>query len=427
MSSLDQQIKYTLKITPKNAKVKPMNKALSAKINSLPQKPGAYLFKDKTGRLLYVGKAIKIKNRVKSHFERLLPAQINALSQKSSMAGDRRETPNRKPHSLEISPRLPGEGWLLKVADIDFVIAANEKEALLLENELIKKYLPKYNIQWRDDKSYFWTDITDEEWPRIKIVHYLKTKNQKLKTNLIGPFTSGTELKRVLRALRKIFPYRTCKNSFNKPCLQWHLNLCPAHDPNLLPERSRRQIADPSTRSALSGNKIFYLESLTTLKQFLRLYANQPIRIEAYDISNIQGTNAVGSMIVFKGAKPDKSQYRKFKIKTVRGANDIAMLKEVLRRRLTHTEWPLPDIILIDGGRAQLNAAIAIISNQLPKTAIVALAKQEEEIYTIYSSRTLRLAALPISLRLTFQAIRNEAHRFAISYYRKLHRKTFKK
>ncbi|HRY52672.1 MAG TPA: GIY-YIG nuclease family protein [Candidatus Portnoybacteria bacterium] len=347
-----------------------MNNKLSAKINSLPQKPGVYLFRDKAGRLLYVGKAIKIKNRVRSHFSK------NSDIYKGDL--------------------------IKKIANIDFVIAANEKEALILENELIKKYLPKYNIQWRDDKSYFWVDFTRDEWPRLKIVH-----KANLSSEAQGPFTNGTELKQTLRALRKAFPFRTCKNAYNKPCLQWHLNLCPAHN-NRLP-------------------LIAYRRSLDSLRQFLRLYANQQIRIEAYDISNIQGTNAVGSMVVFKGAKPDKSQYRKFKIKTVRGANDIAMLKEVLRRRFAHAEWPLPNIMLIDGGRAQLNAAIAIARSQLPKTAIVALAKQDEEIYTIYSSKALRLIALPISLQLAFQAVRNEAHRFAISYYRHLHGKSFKR
>ena len=132
-------------------------------------------------------------------------------------------------------------------------------------------------------------------------------------------------------------------------------------------------------------------------------------------------------MIVFKGSKPDKSQYRKFRIKTVAGANDIAMLKEVLRRRLNHTEWLLPDLILIDGGRAQLCAAVAALNAKRLALSVIALAKKEDELYTVYSNKTLRLSALPINLQLTIQAIRDEAHRFAISYYRKLHRKNIRK
>ncbi len=426
-----------------------MNKKLAARIKSLPQKPGAYLFQDAGGHFLYIGKAINLRNRVKSHF----------VKNSGAFKGD----------------------LMKNVADIDFIITTDAKEALILENELIKKYKPRYNIQWRDDKSYFWVNFTADEWPRVRIVH----KNTLIRhpehsegspanagrhkvgdssayglgiTNTpIGPFTNGTELKQVLRALRKILPYRTCKNPYDKPCLQWHLGLCPAHG-GVSRSANRQSSIDPPQPSFLKeGGAVFFQKtarvdlkiyrqslntyhlSLNVLSQLLRLYANEPLRVEAYDISNIQGANATGSMVVFKGFERDRSQYRKFRIKTVRGANDIAMLKEVLRRRLNHAEWPLPDLILIDGGRAQLNAANLAYSkwqiangklnSALPYAisysplAIIALAKKEEELYTIYSNKVLRLGALPTDLRLLFQAIRDEAHRFAIFYYRKLHRR----
>lgn len=373
-----------------------MNKKLAAKIQLLPQKPGAYLFKGPAGQILYVGKAIKLKNRVRSHF----------VKNNGVFKGD----------------------LIKNTADIDFILATDEKEALILENELIKKYKPKYNIQWRDDKSYFWVSFTADEWPRVQITHKRSAIGHRLSaiSQLLGPFTNGTELKQVLRALRKILPYRTCKNPYDKPCLQWHLGLCPAH-----------KSINSKQSTINNGSPLYtYRSSLNTLRQFLRLYANEPIKIEAYDISNIQGANATGSMVVFKGFKRDRSQYRKFKIKTVRGANDVAMLKEIIRRRLNHNEWPLPDLMLIDGGQAQLNAANLAHSewriadsrskpdaiSQSP-LAIISLAKRDEELYTIYSNRVLRLSTLPVDLRLLFQAIRDEAHRFAISYYRKLHRK----
>lgn len=306
----------------------------------------------------------------------------------------------------------------------------------MLENELIKKYQPRFNIQWRDDKSYFWVVFTDDEWPRVQIVHYkkLQTKNYKLKTDLIGPFVNGRELKSLLRALRKILPYRTCKNPYSKPCLQWHLGLCPAHK-NINPPQSSftKGGSSPLLKRGVRGDLKNYLNSLNALAQFLKLYAGEPIRIEAYDISNIHGNWATGSMIVFYGDKPRKSDYRRFKIKTVRGANDVAMLKEVLRRRLEHPEWPTPDLILIDGGIAQLHAAKLITKNYKLKTTLVALAKREEEIYTEYSlpagrhgDKSLKLNTLPPFLRFSFQAIRNEAHRFAIFYHRHLHGKEFR-
>jgi excinuclease UvrABC nuclease subunit len=252
----------------------------------------------------------------------------------------------------------------------------------------------------------------------VEVVHKnkFKIKNLKFKIDGIGPFVSGRELRRVLRVLRKIIPYRTCKNPYEKPCLQWHLGLCPAHKPN-----SKFKVQS-------SKSRINYLNSLNALSQFLRLYAGEPIRIEAYDISNIQGKYATGSMIVFYGEKPEKSDYRKFRIKTVSGANDVVMIKEVLKRRLAHPEWPYPDLILIDGGKAQLSAAKFIIHDSKFMIPVIALAKKEEEIYTEYSlpavrhgAKPLKIKRLPESLRLTFQHIRDEAHRFAIFYYRYLH------
>jgi len=368
-----------------------MVKKLKIKIKQIPQKPGAYIFKDKAGRILYIGKAVNLKNRIRSHFSK----------QTNTFKGD----------------------LIAKITDIDWIETDDEKQAYLLENELIKKYKPRYNIQWRDDKSYFWVMFSDEEWPRVEIRHKFKvrssklkvkskslTNNLKLKTDLVGPFVNGRQLRQLLRALRKVLPYRTCKNPYEKPCLQWHLGLCPAHDTSLKLEVKSLKLKK-------------YLNSIYTLSQFLRLYAGEHIRIEAYDISNIHGVWATGSMIVFYGDKPQKSDYRKFKIKTIAGANDIAMIKEVLKRRFGHPEWPYPDLILIDGGQAQLNAAKLEVRSRKLEVSVFALAKTEEEIYTEYSDRTLKLKTLPTELKLIFQAIRNEAHRFAIFYYRHLHRR----
>ncbi len=347
--------------------------------------------KDKTSRLLYIGKAANLKKRVKSHFN--------------------------KNSEIFLSR------FIDKVYDIDWIKTDNEKQALLLENQLIRKYQPRYNIQWRDDKSYFWVFFTPDEWPKVEVTHQNKFKVQslKFKVDAIGPFVNGRELKKVLRALRRIIPFRTCKNPYEKPCLQWHLGLCAAHNPSS--KFSIRAVGSTSQSGKVQSLKLKknYLNLINTLSQFLRLYAGEPIRIEAYDISNIQGKYATGSLIVFEGDKPKKSDYRKFRIKTVAGANDVAMIKEVIGRRLKHSEWPHPDLILIDGGIAQLNAAILKIKNLKFKIPAVALAKQKEEIYTEYSTKPLALNRLPQPLGLIFQAIRNEAHRFAIFYYRYLH------
>ena len=373
-----------------------MTMTIKKQFKKIPKKPGVYLFfakgesasgrKDTTGRIVYIGKAIDLKKRVQSHF-----------SKKSASYGVL---------------------FVDKVSDIDWIKTKNETEAMLLEDQLIKKYKPRYNIQWKDDKSYFWVVFSNDEWPRVQIVH--KPQVTSGQHSPVGPFVNGRQLRQALRVLRKIIPFRTCKNPYEKPCLQWHIGLCPAHKPssNFKVPRPRPSLAEGGQSSKSRSN---YLNSLNMLSQFLRLYAGEPIRIEAYDISNIQGKYATGSMIVFYGNKPSKSDYRKFRIKTVQGANDVAMIREVLKRRLAHPEWPYPDLMLIDGGIAQLHAARIQISSYKLQLPMIALAKRQEEIYTEYSQKTLHLSKLPESLQLTFQYIRDEAHRFAIFYYRYLH------
>ena len=262
-----------------------------SKISQLPKTAGIYAFK-KNKAILYIGKAKNLRERVKNHTDLL-----NLTKQ------------------------------------VDYIKTDSENAALILEAKLIKKYQPKYNVAWRDDKNYFYVGITQEAFPRVFITHQIKIKSQKskFKIDYVGPFVDGRALKQALKELRKYSPFRTCKTLPKKPCLWFHLGRCPA--PCLL------------------------------LSQ----------RIEAYDISNIQGKLATGSMVTFVKGKPDKNLYRRFKIKMAGQPNDTAMIKEVLQRRLKHTEWGLPDLILIDGGRAQLNAALSTT-----KIPVMALAKKKK-------------------------------------------------
>lgn len=173
----------------------------------------------------------------------------------------------------------------------------------------------------------------------------------------------------------------------------------------------------------------YHSKTLSELKDVLRL-KNLPHRIEAYDIANIQGKYAVGAMVVFDNGKPDKNEYRKFKIRTKESPDDIAMLKEVLTRRFNHPEWPAPDLILVDGGKAQLNAARSAINYRLSmidNIPIIALTKNKKhqgtKIFVSGRKNTIPLSPLPVSVKNLMLNIDSEAHRFAISYYRKLHRK----
>ena len=302
------------------------------KIEGLPGTAGVYCFKN-GGKILYIGKAANIKERVKQHKD-----------------------------LLELAGRM------------GYIKTDSEIEAFLLEAKLIKKYQPKYNVVWKDDKNYFYIGITKEEFPRIFITHQTKDKN----TEYVGPFVDGKELKQSLKELRKRSPYRTCKILPKKPCLWYYLGQCLA--------------------PCLFGSQ----------------------RIEAYDVSNIQGQEATGSMVTFINGKPEKNFYRRFKIKLTNKPNDVAMIKEVLSRRFNHPEWGLPDLILIDGGKAQLNAAILIAKRCKLKTKTMALAKKENELYIEGKKKPILLKSLPREIFNLILQLRDEAHRFAIAYHHKL-------
>ncbi len=433
------------------------------KIKNLPKNPGVYCFK-KGREILYIGKATNIRERVKNHFQQ---------------------------------PSFRSGLVLNQVKHIAFIKTDSEIEALILEANLIKKYQPKYNVIWKDDKNYFFVAKTKEDFPRIFLTHQpkLEIRNWKLEINYVGPFVDGGALKQTLKVLRKVFPYRTCKTLPNRPCLWYQLDRCPA--PCLLnsllgkqPYRLRKSISlrkecqgnarnlmkilqgkknqaiinlrkemkkasklqdfekaakirdqVPALEKVLAHAKIF--ESVDVKHQRLQIQKilqkilktkREISRIEAYDISNIQGEAAAGSMVIFIDGTPNKNFYRRFKIKIAGKPNDIAMLKECLTRRLGHPEWPYPDLILIDGGHGQLNAAQSVVKyetqntkylpvRQAGKIQTMALAKKENKLYIEGQKEPLLLKELPREIFNLILQLRDEAHRFAISYHRKLRKR----
>ena len=355
-----------------------------------------------------------------------------------------------------------------RVKQVGYIKTNSEIEALILEAKLIKKHQPKYNIVWKDDKNYFYVEITNEELPRVFLTHQIKFKNQNAKCKItiqnakfIGPFVEGTSLKRTLTYLRKVFPYYTAKSHPKGSCLWCSLKLCPGPNPN----RKEYQKNIRNLVAVLKGKSKSVLINLKKVMKELSLVQNYEKaakvrdqisqlekviahsriiepgwltetkvakpelklgRIEAYDISNIQGKEATGSMVVFMGGKPDKSQYRKFKIQIAGKPDDIAMIKEVLDRRLKHPEWPYPDLILIDGGKAQLNAAIKVksqkskVKSAIQNSKVMAIAKKKNELYMEGRKNPVLLKTLPREMFNLILQLRDEAHRFAISYHRKL-------
>jgi excinuclease ABC subunit C len=408
-----------------------------------------YCFKNK--EILYIGKAVNIRERVKNHFQQ---------------------------------PGFKESIFLYKTEKIGFIKTNSEIEALILEANLIKKYQPKFNVMWRDDKNYFFVGITNGDFPQVFITHQIKNKN-----NYIGPFVDGKALKQTLKILRKIFPYRSCKHLPRKPCLWYQLDRCLA--PCILISGAGSQIPSAQTKikremkanvrsifeilkgrenevlrklkkemKAVSRNqdfekasslrdKIFALEKAIshsripifeeinlekkdaiikwaeTQKNLQKLFKTRGSfsRIEAFDISNIQGLEATGSMVSFFKGKPDKNSYRKFKIKNQGKPNDVAMIKEVIGRRLNHKEWPYPDLMLVDGGISQFNAAKSVIKNK--KILIAAISKTENKLF-IKKGRMILLKTLPRKIFNLILQLRDEAHRFAIAYHKKLRQiKTF--
>ena len=416
------------------------NKKLRQKLNKLPKSPGIYFFKNNKKEIIYVGKATRLKERVRQYFSTREPGErVAALKE--------------------------------EIADISWQKCQSEIDALIEEAKNIKKYRPKFNVLLRDDKNYFFVAITKETFPRIFITHQ---PAKIFKADFIGPFTEGKSLKQVLKILRKIYPYCACKTHAKRPCLQYHLGLCLG--PSIHPERKKairqnisaiKQILNGKRQTLLKKmksqmmesakkenfikaeelkNKIKSLENIFAHRLFLGVDSSQQTqaqrwdkaksslqiflksekeihRVEGYDISNIGGQYAVGSMVVFENGEPNKSQYRKFKIKySGTEPNDPKMMAEILTRRVKHTEWPAPDLIIVDGGITQLNAARSVLPKSQP---VISLAKKEEEIYAP-NRPPIHAAQLGNETKLFLQHLRDEAHRFAIAYHRKLRSASFK-
>ncbi len=347
----------------------------------------------------------------------------------------------------------------------------SEIEALIEEAAAIKHFRPKYNIVFRDDKQYLFVGFSREKFSKIFTTHQRKSAFAKASADYVGPFTEATSLKIVLKSLQKIFPYCTCREWHKRPCQRYEigrcLGICCADWKFFADAKERKQNYKTNIRAIkniLKGKRqdvlknlekemhgfsrernfeearkirdqIWALENifkhapiikreldperqkaLVLAKELLGL-ADIPGRIEGYDISNLQGKNAVGSMVVFSEGTPKKEDYRLFKIRYKKTPDDTAMLQEVLMRRLKHDEWILPDLFLIDGGLGQLNAAKQVLGLYQLKIPVVSLAKREEELW-LSPKKKFPLKRLSPALLYLFQNIRNEAHRFAINFHR---------
>lgn len=399
-------------------------------IKKMPESCGVYMMKGAAGDVLYVGKAKNLKKRVSSYF------------QASRALGERIES------------------LIRQVMDISYIPTSTEAEALIYENGLIKQLSPKYNVALRDDKSYPLLKLTvNEKFPRL-IMTREKNKDGAV---YYGPYTSAKLLKEALKILQELFPLRTCNKMPKKECLQFHIEQClgPCVGKineerynnlveqlklflegrrmellKLLSDRMKELSKDErfeealecrgrlETLSAVKEDRISYrpTDELEELKDILGIKEKLE-RIEAFDISDIMGEEACGSLVYFHKGKPDKNEYRRFKIKTISGMDDYSMMREIVRRRFTRSlaeGKALPNLIVIDGGKGHLAVAVDELEKlNLDNIPVIGLAKEFERIYAKDRKDPIILPKESKALHL-LERIRDEAHRFAISYHKKL-------
>ena len=431
----------------------PASEQIRKKVGALPHKPGVYLMKDRFGTVIYVGKARDLRKRVSTYFQ-----------------------PSRR------------MGWDMKfnalvnaVHDLDTYTVRSEPEALLLEGKLIKEYQPRYNISFRDDKRFLLIKVNlNDPIPRFMLARLRQDDGARY----FGPFAHAYSARHTLTLVRRKFNLRGCRPLTPGPedykhCLYGHLKYCTAPcignvsredykqqvvaacdflagqtdemETELKEQMEKAAAAEDFEKAAQFRDALQDLRrttqktrryervpynlpvaidpqrDLAELAQALEL-PESPARIEGFDISNISGTFAVASMVSFRDGKPDRSNYRRFRMKTVTGQDDFACMAETVRRRYSRllgerknagegAALPnLPDLIVIDGGKGQLNAALGELKELgLVRVPVIGLAKEFEEIYRPGRSEALRLSHDSGALKL-LQRVRDESHRFANTY-----------
>ena len=410
---------------------------IAKKLADLPRDPGVYFHKNKAGTIIYVGKAAVLRNRVRQYFQK---------------------SRNRDPKT---------EALVKEIDDIDWITVETELDALFLEAELIKRYKPRYNIDLRDDKSDLFVRIDfKSDHPTVRYTHRPLDDG----ADYYGPYQSGGSLRRALKYLQKVFPYDTKVGKSKRVSLNYHIGLSPGLEEgktsledyrmNLrklvrylkgqrtqlikeLEKDMKTAAADQNfEQAAIIRNQVLSLKALRKQvvfgdREFMDASKDQalhgltellglkdiPRRIEGYDISHMSGTDTVASMVVFTNGIPDKAEYRKFKMK-IPGNDDFAHMNEVVKRRFSERNlksWGKPDLLLIDGGKGQLGAALDALAEKGVNIPAIGLAKRYETIIRFedggYTETLLPKSAHIVKL---LQRIRDESHRFAVSYHSSL-------
>jgi excinuclease ABC subunit C len=406
--------------------------------SNLPVSPGVYWFLDDTRKPIYIGRATNLRSRVASYFS----------------------TSNKR-----------GE-WIAKMVSsakfISFEMTETVLESVIVEANRIKQFAPKYNTDLKDNKSFAYIAVTKEAFPRFVFVREREvtetafSSTTKKYRRFYGPYTSKKNAEIVLKIARKIFPFHSSSILSEKGCLHFQIGLCPGPYAGAI-SRSEYRRNIRNVEYILRGQRSRLLATLEkemialakegkfeeAAKRRDELFALRHIRdtallgerrgdseiddaklvVEAYDISHISGDFSVASMVVFRGEKPEKEAYRKFNIKTIQGIDDIAMMREVLTRRLRHSNWGMPDVIVLDGGATHLAMAEKLFEDLSVSKSVGLLAVAKgptRNKVDVYASKRFVPNFTIVRDRRFLETVREEAHRFAITFHRVLRKKAFR-
>ena len=398
----------------------------SSKIDfsKIPESPGVYIFKGAKSKILYVGRATELRSRIRSYFS----------------------------NTLEVSRGKRLVQALNKIKKIETIETSSVLDTYILEANLIKKHQPEFNVVDKDNKSFQFVCITKEDFPRVLIVRGRDLKNRLSEfSHTYGPFPKGSVLKEALKIIRKIFPYRdSCrvydkKRKINKKCLRAEIGLCPGtcsgdigkreyskciRELRLFFEGKKKQLINSLEKdmknyakkkefekAEYTKRKLFSLKHIQDVNLIKREFAEGSsgrFRVEGYDVAHIAGKSSVGVMVVNFDGEMEKNEYRVFNIKNAKSADDVGALEEILERRLNHSEWRYPGLVVIDGGKGQLNRAKKIFEKYELDIPIVSVVKDDRH----KPKDILGSKEYIHTHEKEILDVNSEAHRFALSRHK---------
>ena len=379
------------------------NLKLKAKLKTVPKKPGVYFWLNKAGKVLYVGRATSLKSRLSQYFQKDIDRRIAEMVDQA--------------------------------VNIKYEVTDNLLEAIILEAKNIKKYWPKYNIKDRDNRSFIYVVIPKIVFSRPLIVRASDLKKfPASRAKVFGPYQSFHLLQTALRLIRRLFPYGTCTPHSGRACFDYQIGLCPGacidaisakdYQKNinniiLLLSGEHRKLAKKLVTENPETAKAFkHIQDVSLLTREDNLGEARLNRIEGYDISHLTGKESYGSMVVFEDGAAARNEYRLFKIKEAPAGDDERALAEVLLRRFKHQEWPLPDLIMIDGGSPQIGFLAKVLAANNIGIPLVGISKFGGDKLVLAAKAKQPLRALADNIKPTLLKVREEAHRFA-NYGRK--------